>query len=55
MEESPVGRKGSNGIARRAVQSVGGVRKPALEDRIGAEIDAEANVVTLTANCAVAC
>ena len=50
VEESPVGSKGSNGLAERAVQEVEGqlrVMKLALEGRIGKEIDAEACVVTL--------
>ena len=55
VEESPVGSKGSNGVAERAVQEVEGqlrVMKLALEDRIGKEIDAEACVLTFAAEYA---
>jgi hypothetical protein len=55
VEESPVGSKGSNGVAERAVQEIEGqlrVMKLALEDRIGKEIDAEACVLTFAAEYA---
>ena len=55
VEESPVGSKGSNGVAERAVQEVEGqvrVMKLALESRIGRAIDAESCVVTFLAEYA---
>ena len=55
VEESPVGSKGSNGVAERAVKEIEGqlrVMKLALEDRIGKEIDAEACVLTFAAEYA---
>ena len=50
VEESPVGSKGSNSVAERAVQEVEGqlrVLKLAFEGRLGREVDAEECVVTL--------
>jgi hypothetical protein len=55
VEESPVKSSGSNGIVERAVQSIEGqirVMKLALEDRVGEEIDAEANIITFMAEYA---
>ena len=52
VEESPVGSKGSNGVAERAVQEVEGqlrVLKLAFEGRLGREVDVEECVVTFMA------
>ena len=55
VEESPVGSKGSNGLAEKAVQEIEGqVRaiKLALEGRIGQKVDAESRIVAFMAEYA---
>ncbi len=52
VEESPVGSKGSNGLAEKAVQDIDGQSRAiemALEGRIGQKVDAESCIVAFMA------
>ena len=52
VEESPVGGKGSNGLAERAVQEIEGqlrAIKLAFEGRIGQKVDDESRIVAFMA------